>query len=161
MVDYATLRQRMVDNQIRTSAVTDRDVIQAFLTVPREVFVAEDEKPFAYADRELRMSAAAPERRMMAPAQLARLLQALPLGAKAKALVVGCGSGFSAALLTHLAGSVVALEDDKGLAAISRGRLAELGPANVIVVEGKLTAGWPAEAPYDAILIDGAVEDVP
>jgi protein-L-isoaspartate(D-aspartate) O-methyltransferase len=107
------------------------------------------------------MSEAAPHRRMMIPVQLARLVQALPLGPDSKAMVVGCGSGFSAALLARLAGSVVAVEADAGLASMARERLARVGAANVTVVEGPLTEGWPAEAPYDAILIDGAVEVVP
>jgi protein-L-isoaspartate(D-aspartate) O-methyltransferase len=161
MLDFAALRQRMVDNQIRPSAVTDPDVIRAFLAVPREIFVADEEKPFAYGDRELVMSPSAPQRRTMVPVQLARLLQALPLGPGAKALDVGCGSGCSAALLARLTGSVVALEEDAGLAAMARARLKRLGATNVAVVEGKLTEGWPAAAPYDAILIDGAVEVAP
>jgi len=161
MVDFSALRQRMVDNQIRPSAVTDPDVIRAFLAMPRERFVAEEEKPFAYADRELLMSRSAPQRRMMIPVQLARLVQALPLGPEAKVMVVGSGSGCSAAVLAELAGSVVALEEDAGLASMARERLMELGATNVRVVEGKLVEGWPAEAPYDGILIDGAVEVVP
>lgn len=161
MPDFGALRQRMVDNQIRPNAVTDPDVIQAFLMLPREAFVAEAERPFAYADRELVMSPDAPQRRTLIPVQLARLLQALPLGPEAKALVVGCGSGLSAVLLSPLAGSVVALDEDAGLAAMARERLAGLGAANVTVVEGKLTEGWAAESPYDAILVDGAVEVVP
>jgi protein-L-isoaspartate(D-aspartate) O-methyltransferase len=161
MPDFGALRQRMVDNQIRPSAVTEPDVIRAFLAVPREIFVAEDEKPFAYADRELVMSPAAPNRRMLVPVQLARLLQALPLGPEVEALDVGCGSGCSAAVLAHLVGSVVALEEDAGLASLARKRLADLGVANVTVAEGKLAEGWPAAAPYDAILIDGAAEVVP
>jgi protein-L-isoaspartate(D-aspartate) O-methyltransferase len=161
MVDFGELRQRMVDNQIRTNAVTDPEVIRAFLTVPREMFVADAEKPFAYADRELMMSPAASRRRTLIPFQLARLAQALPLGPQAKAMVVGAGSGCSAAVLAQLAGSVVAVEEDAGLAGMARERLAAVGATNVTVVEGKLVEGWPAEAPYDAILIDGSVEVVP
>jgi protein-L-isoaspartate(D-aspartate) O-methyltransferase len=161
MADFDVLRRRMVDNQIRTSAVTDADVIRAFLTVPREAFVAEAEKPFAYAERELMMSPEAPERRTLVPVQLARLAQALPLGPDAKAMVVGCGSGCSAAVLAQLARSVVAVEEDAGLAGMARERLSDIGVSNVSVVEGELVEGWQAEAPYDAILIDGAVEVVP
>ena len=114
MADFAALRQRMVDNQIRTSEVTDREVIRAFLTVPREAFAAPAERPFAYADRELQMAAAAPDRRMMDPVRLARLVHALPRGPEIKAMVVGCGSGYSAAILARLVGSVVAVEEDDG-----------------------------------------------
>jgi protein-L-isoaspartate(D-aspartate) O-methyltransferase len=161
MTDFSVLRQRMVDNQIRTSEVTDRDVIGAFLSVPRETFAAPDEVPFAYADRELRMAAGAPNRRMMEPVRLARLVHALPHGSDIKAMVVGCGSGYSAAILSRLAGSVVAVEEDKALAALARDNLAAIGGENVSVVEAKLTEGHPAGGPYDAVLIDGAVEFVP
>ncbi len=161
MADFATLRRRMVDNQIRPNAVTDPDVIQAMLAVPRHVFVAEDEMPFAYAERELLMSAAAPERRMLTPVNLARLVQALPLGLEASTMVVGCGSGCSAAILAHLSASVVALEEDPALLAEARKCLAEVAAANVTLAEGRLIDGWPAGAPYDAILVEGAVEASP
>ncbi len=161
MTDFAVLRQRMVDNQLRPSDVTDHEVIRAFLTVPREMFVAPADAPFAYADRELSMTDAAPARRMMEPVRLARLVNALPLGPDAKAMVVGCGTGYSAAILSHLAGSVVAVEEDKALAALARERLRAAGATNVTVVEAKLTDGYAAEAPYDAILVDGAVERMP
>ncbi len=161
MADFAALRQRMVDNQIRPSEVTDHDVLSAFLTVPRELFAEPAEQPFAYADRELRMAATAPNRRMMDPVRLARLIHALPRGVDTRALVVGCGSGYSAAILGRLSGSVVALEEDAALAALARGNLAAVGAENVSVVEGRLVAGYPGGAPYDAILVDGAVEVLP
>jgi len=159
MTDFAVLRRRMVDNQLRTNDVTDHAILGAFQAVPRESFAVPADAPFAYADRELLMSDAAPGRRMMEPVRLARLVSALPLGPAAKALVVGCGTGYSAALLTHLAGSVVALEEAPALAAIAREKLK--GFSNVAVVEGKLTEGCPKEAPFDAILVDGAVEMMP
>ena len=161
MTDFSVLRQRMVDNQIRTSEVTDRDVIAAFLSVSREDFVPPDEKPFAYADRELRMAGGSSLRRMMDPVRLARLVHALPRGADIKAMVVGCGSGYSAAILSQLMNSVVAVEEDKALAALARENLAAAGAKNVSVGEAKLTEGHPAGRPYDAILLDGAVEIVP
>jgi protein-L-isoaspartate(D-aspartate) O-methyltransferase len=161
MADFAALRQRMVDNQIRPSEVTDHDVIRAFLAVPREIFVEPAEQPFAYADRELRMAPSVPNRRMMTPVSLARLVHALPRGPATKAMVVGCGSGYSAANLAQLAGPIVAVEEDKLLAAMAREILARLGVANVSVVEAKLVEGFPGGAPYDAILVDGAVEVLP
>ncbi len=161
MTDFAVARQRMVDNQLRPSEVTDYAVLRAFLEVPREAFVVPAEQPFAYADRELRMAGAAPARRMMEPVRLARLINALPLGPDTKVMVVGCGTGYSAAILSRLAGSVVAVEEDPALAALARERLAALGATNVSVVEGKLTEGFAAESPYDAILVDGAVETMP
>jgi protein-L-isoaspartate(D-aspartate) O-methyltransferase len=136
-------------------------VIGAFLSVPRETFAAPDEVPFAYADRELRMAAGAPNRRMMEPVRLARLVHALRRGPDIKAMVVGCGSGYSAAILSQLVGSVVAVEEDEALAALARENLAAVGAGSVSVVEAKLTEGHPPGGPYDAILIDGAVETVP
>jgi protein-L-isoaspartate(D-aspartate) O-methyltransferase len=160
MDDFSTLRQRMVDNQIRPGAVTDHELIKAFLAVPREEFVAPAEQPFAYADRELRLpSAGGAKRTMMPPVQLARLIQALPHGPDSKVMVVGCGAGYSAAILARLVGMVVGVEEDPLLAASARTNLQSL--ANVAVVEARLTDGCSAEAPYDAILVDGAVELVP
>lgn len=161
MVDFAALRQRMVDNQLRTREVTDREVIRAFSTVPREMFADPAERPFGYADRELKMAASAPNRRMLDPVTLARLIHALPRGPETKALVVACGSGYSAAILAALAGAVVGVEEDRTLTALARENIAALGIANASVVEGKLVAGNPASAPYDAILVEGAVEILP
>src|SRR3954470_23229603 len=127
MTDFAALRQRMVDNQLRTSEVTDRRVIAAFLEVPRENFVAPAERPFAYADRELKVAASAPERRMMVPVTLARLIQALlDAGDDRKALVVGCGSGYSAAIMAPLFAEVAAVEEDRTLAQQARESLSRL-----------------------------------
>lgn len=161
MTDFATLRQRMVDNQIRTSAVTDHLIIGAFLSVPREIFVEAAEQPFAYADRELAMAATAPQRRMIEPVLLARLVQALPLTSQTNALVVGCGTGYSAAIVGRLAGTVIALEQDAGMAEIARARLAAVGATNAKVVTGKLSDGHAAGGPYGAILVEGAVERLP
>lgn len=159
--DFAVLRQQLVDNQIRPSEVTDRELVKAILAVPRELFVEPDERPFAYSDRELRMAKSAPERRLLDPVQLARLIQALAIGPDSKVMVVGCGSGYSAAVLAHLAGSVVAVEEHGELARIAAEKLRSLGVANVSVVCSRLVEGHAADAPYDAILIDGAVEFVP
>lgn len=161
MYDFATLRQQLVDNQIRPSDVTDRELVKAILAVPRELFVEPDERPFAYSDRELRMSNAAPDRRLLDPVQLARLIQALAVGPDSKAMVVGCGSGYSAAVLARLAGSVVAVEEHEELARIAAEHLRSLGAANVSVICSRLVDGHAAGAPYNAILIDGAVELVP
>ena len=161
MHDYAMLRQRMVDNQIRPSEVTDHEVLKAFLNVPRELFVAPSEQPFAYADRDLRMSETNRDRAMIPAVQLARLVQALPRGAATKLAVIGCGTGCSAAILARLAAWVVAVEEDETLAGAARDRLRNLGAANVAVVQARLTDGYPPEAPYDGVLVDGAVEYVP
>jgi protein-L-isoaspartate(D-aspartate) O-methyltransferase len=162
MTDFAALRQRMVDNQLRTSEVTDRRVIAAFLEVPRENFVAPAEWPFAYADRELKIAASAPERRMMVPVTLARLIQALlDAGNDRNALVVGCGSGYSAAIMARLFAEVAAVEEDLKLAQQARESLSRLGIGNVSLAEGRLVDGDPQAGRYDAILVDGSVEVMP
>jgi protein-L-isoaspartate(D-aspartate) O-methyltransferase len=162
MNDFAALRQRMVDNQIRPSDVTDHELIKAFLTVPREAFVAPMEQPFAYSDRELRLPASlGADRRMIDPVQLARLIQESRFGPDFKVMVIGAGTGYSAAILARLVAHVVAVEEDERLAARAEEMLRSLGVENATVVRAPLREGHPGEAPYDTILVDGAVEVLP
>jgi protein-L-isoaspartate(D-aspartate) O-methyltransferase len=157
-MDYAAARQNMIDSQIRTNKVTDSTVIAALAGLPRELFVADSHRKLAYIDRPVPMGAG---RRMMEPMYLARLLQVAEPQPKAKALVVGAGTGYAAAILSKLVAKVTALESAAELAARARTILGGLGLGNVSVVEGELTAGRPNEAPFDFILIDGAVETLP
>lgn len=160
--DFAARRQRMVDNQIRPSDITDHELIRAFLATPREFFVDPAEQPFAYSDMELKLPASGDgDRRMISPVQLARLIQSLAVTPAMTVMVIGCGTGYSAAILSGLAGSVVAVEEDERLAQIAGEKLQALGATNVRVVRAPLVEGCPAEAPYRAILIDGAVEVLP
>ena len=162
MQDFFALRQNMVDNQIRPSDVTDGALIKAFLTVPREKFVSEADRSFAYSDRDMCISSTAGrERWMMSPVPLAKLINALDLAPDAHVLVVGCGTGFSAALLSLIVGSVTALEEEPILADAAQRNMSEAGLRNVTVVRGGLAQGWADQAPYDAVLIDGAVETIP
>ncbi|WP_454287176.1 protein-L-isoaspartate O-methyltransferase family protein [Rhizobium arsenicireducens] len=164
MMDYAAARIKMVDNQIRTTDVTSHSVLNAFHLVPREVFVPANLRPLAYIDEDLQVAPAAngqPARYIMEPSPLAKLLQ---LGAISKddlVLEIGCGVGYTAAILSQLAGSVVAVECDEALAAKATATLADLGYDNVAVVTGELEKGYAAEAPYDLIFTNGAVEEVP
>jgi protein-L-isoaspartate(D-aspartate) O-methyltransferase len=162
MADFSTARRMMVDGQVRTSDVTDLRIISAFLSVPRERFVAPSKTALAYLDLDAPVADdAGSVRRMLKPMVLAKLLQALKVEESDRVLVVGCASGYSAAILASLAGSVVALEEDTELGGRAINLASALGYANVEVVRGPLTAGWPAGAPYDAVLIDGAVEVLP
>ncbi|SEQ84744.1 protein-L-isoaspartate(D-aspartate) O-methyltransferase [Faunimonas pinastri] len=162
MTDFATLRQRMVDNQIRPSDVTDHEIIRVFSTVPRELFVPEDERPFSYADRDLKIaSTPGGDRYMMAPSQFARLVQAMGLRRDSVVLVVGAGSGYSSAVLSRLVGGVVALEENDSLVSAAEGALKALGTPNVAIAQSRLVDGYPSSGPYDAILVDGAVEVLP
>lgn len=158
MIDYAAARLNMVEGQLRTNKVTDTAVLDAFLAVPRERFVPETYHGAAYVDISVPLGS---DRYVMEPMVLARLLQAAELGPEDTVLEIGCGSGYASALLSRLAKNVVALESDAALAGRARTLLADLGCVNVAVVEGPLEAGYPARAPYDAILISGAVEQVP
>lgn len=161
MADFTTARRMMVDGQIRTNDVTDPRIIAAFLAVPREMFVAGPKSGLAYLDIDVPAADSSGARCLLKPMVLAKLIQALDLGEAEHVLVVGSGSGYSAAILAHIAGSVVALEEDKALAT-QAGRLAtELGLGNIEAVNGTLAAGWPDRAPFDAVLIDGGIEEMP
>ena len=164
MANFSTARRMMVDGQIRTSDVTDLRIISAFTDVPRERFVAPSKTAIAYLDLDAPVADGADcdaARRMLKPMVLAKLLQAAKIEQTERVLVVGCTSGYSAAIVSRLAGSVVALEEDAALAGLAAKNLSALGYSNTEVVRGPLTAGWSAGAPYDAILVDGAVEVMP
>ncbi|PWL17967.1 protein-L-isoaspartate O-methyltransferase [Falsochrobactrum shanghaiense] len=160
--DFQDLRTKMVDNQIRTRDVTDLAVLDAFLTVPREVFVPAARQVLAYLDEDqlLESEGTAP-RYIMEPSVFAKLVQLALVGKNDVVLDVGCGTGYSTAILSQLAGSVIGLESDSALSAAATARLQELGHDNVVIVSGDLTAGYASEAPYDVILIEGAVDFVP
>lgn len=157
-MDYAALRMKMVDGQIRTTDVTSHSVLGAFIAVRREDFVAERLKPVAYIDNDIEI---APGRYMMAPSPLAKMLQLAEIRSGDSVLDLGAGTGYVSALLAHLAGSVVALESDAALAAQARANLEAIGLGNVSVVEGDLAEGCPSEAPFDVIFVNGAVETIP
>ncbi|MGH6769108.1 MAG: protein-L-isoaspartate O-methyltransferase family protein [Xanthobacteraceae bacterium] len=161
MPDFTTARRMMVDGQVRTSDVTDLRLIAAMLELPRERFVPRDKVALAYLDRDLPVTegTARPQRCLLKPMVLAKLIQAAEIGAGSRVLDVGTATGYSAAVMAQLAGSVVALEQDEDLARHARDNLAGVG--NVEVVTGSLTAGWPAGAFYDAILLNGATEHAP
>ncbi|MBN8996902.1 MAG: protein-L-isoaspartate O-methyltransferase [Rhizobiales bacterium] len=160
MIDFAVQRTKMIDSQVRTEDVTDREVIAAMGAVARERFVPARLADLAYIDQDLPIAGAgAGDRFLLKPATLARLLQAADVESSDRVLDVGCGTGYAAAVLAGLAAEVVALEQEATLAAEARKQLA--GLANVQVVEGPLEAGHKAGAPYDLILVEGAVEVVP
>jgi protein-L-isoaspartate(D-aspartate) O-methyltransferase len=161
MMDFAAARRAMVDSQVRTSDVTDLALIAAMLAIPRERFVPDAMVPLAYLDRDLPLDGrgAGASRWLMKPMVLARLIQAADPRPQDRVLVVACGTGYGAAVLARLAATVVALEEDPGLAERARASLAAVGAGNVTVVTGPLDRGWPG--PHDVVLIDGGVETVP
>ncbi|MBC2773914.1 protein-L-isoaspartate O-methyltransferase [Rhizobium sp. AQ_MP] len=163
-MDYAAARTKMVDNQIRTTDVTSHSVLTAFLSVPREAFVSAEMKPLAYIDEDMQVAPAAngnPARYIMEPSPLAKLLQLAAITKDDVVLEIGCGAGYAAALLSLLAGSVVATESDETLLAKGSEKLSELGYDNVAVVSARLEEGYPAEGPYDVIFVNGSIEQIP
>ncbi len=148
----------MVDTQVRPNDVTKFPIIEAMLTIPREAFVPAPKVEAAYMGENIALPAG---RVMLEPRTLAKMLDALDLGPDDRVLHIGAGLGYSAAVIARMAGSVVAVEDDAGMAAEARTRLAASGAAGVRVVQGALMAGAPDAGPYDAILIEGGVETVP
>ena len=162
VADFQDLRTKMVDNQIRTTDVTDLGVIDAFLTVPREAFVPAARQVLAYIDEDHRLdSDGTAPRYLMEPSPFAKLVQLARVNKNDVVLDVGCATGYSSAILSKLAGSVIGLESDSNLAAVATARLNELGYDNVVIVSGDLHEGYPSEAPYDVVLIEGAVDFVP
>ncbi|RWE21176.1 MAG: protein-L-isoaspartate O-methyltransferase, partial [Mesorhizobium sp.] len=161
--DFSERRVKMVDGQVRTTDVTSAPLIEAMLSVPREAFVDAGQRDLAYIDEDIRISNGANgsgPRYLMEPSPLAKLLQLAEIDASDSVLDVGCGSGYSAALLSRLARSVVALESDPALAETAKSTLSSLGCENVTVVTGPLPQGHAAKAPYNVIFVGGSVEEV-
>lgn len=157
--DFAAARRFMVDGQIRTNKVTDEALLAALVDLPRERFVPESQRARAYLDDDL---AVGKGRFMMEPMVLARLVQALQIADGDKVLVVGSNTGYGAALIARLGGVVTAVESDAGLLAEARRALAEVPlPRPVELASGSLAEGLAARGPYQAILIEGAVEQIP
>jgi protein-L-isoaspartate(D-aspartate) O-methyltransferase len=162
MVDAATQRLNMVESQVLTSDVTDRRILRAMRNLPRERFVPPPMTELAYMDEAVPITPPGPDRRwLLAPRVEAKLLQLADIGAEDCVLNVGCGTGYSAAILASMARSVVALESDAKLAGEARRNLAELALGNVAVVVAELTGGCPAKAPYDAIVLQGSITAAP
>jgi protein-L-isoaspartate(D-aspartate) O-methyltransferase len=151
MQDFSLARRTMVDNQLRPQGVTDRGVLAAMGKLERERFVPEVARALAYFDRSIRIGEG---RYLMPPAALGRLLTEAQPRPGERALVVGSGTGYSPAVLREAGLDVVALESAPGLAAHAEA-------AGVETVVGALADGWSQGAPYDLILLEGAVEDVP
>lgn len=158
MADYARRRTTMVDTQVRPSDVTKFPIIEAMLTVPRELFVPNDRREAAYVGENVDLGQG---RVVLDPRTLAKMLEAIDLQPDELVLDIGPGYGYSSALAAHLAEAVVALEEVPDFAREAERALAEAGADNTVVVEGPLTEGAAKHGPYDAILVGGAVEHLP
>jgi protein-L-isoaspartate(D-aspartate) O-methyltransferase len=156
--DFSELRTKMVDGQVRTTDVTDPAILEAMLAIPREAFVDERLRPLAYIDEDIEIARG---RYLMEPSPFAKLVQLADIRPGETVLDVGAGTGYSSAVLSRLAGRVVALESDAALAERARATLAGLAAENVTVVTGPLAAGHAEIAPYDVILLEGAIGAMP
>ncbi|MFT4149562.1 MAG: protein-L-isoaspartate O-methyltransferase [Paracoccaceae bacterium] len=158
MSDYSALRTMMVDTQVRPSDVTRYPIIAAMLAVPREVYVPPARRAAAYVGENIDL---APQRVVLEPRTLAKLLDALAVQPDELVLDIGCGLGYSAAVLARMAEAVVAVEEDEALAAEAQRNLSGEGVDNAAVITGPLAAGSAKHAPFDVITIQGGVETVP
>jgi protein-L-isoaspartate(D-aspartate) O-methyltransferase len=158
MFDTAVQRANMVAAQLRTNDVLDGRLLHAVETIPREIFVPERFRPVAYMERCIEL---APNRVLMDARCFGKLAQLAAISPTDIVLNVGCGTGYSAAVLGMLAARVFALDEQEELISIAQLRLQELGARNVPVVRGHLTEGDPAHAPFDVIFLDGAIEVEP
>jgi protein-L-isoaspartate(D-aspartate) O-methyltransferase len=164
MTDFRQQRVNMVESQVRPSDVTDGRIIRAMLEVPREAFVPDEFVSIAYSDRAVPVrsgAGGAAKRHLLPPRTLAKLIQLARVEARSVVLDGGCATGYSTAVLARLAGRVVALEADPALARAAEEHLRAAGSGNAVVIEGPPAEGAPAEAPFDAILLNGAVPAVP
>jgi protein-L-isoaspartate(D-aspartate) O-methyltransferase len=155
---FETARTHMIDSQLRPSKVSDERVLAAFASIRRELFVPEPLSRVAYIDEDLPLGGG---RYVMAPMVAARILQAAAIERSDAVLIIGAGTGYEAALAAMLARNVVAVEEDPELARRARAALVEHGIASVGIVEGPLTDGHRARAPYDVILFGGGVAELP
>lgn len=158
MSDYAARRVMMVDTQVRPSDVTKFPIIAAMLAVPREVYVPADKREAAYVGGNVDIAAG---RVILEARTFAKLLDALDILPGESALDLGCGLGYSTAVLARLAAKVVAVEDDGALADAAQGSFAAQGVGNATVIPGPLAAGAAAHGPYDVIMVQGGVEVIP
>ena len=158
MVDFSHARTMMVDTQVRPNDVTKYPIIAAMLDVPREAFVPEARQAVAYMSENVRLS---DERWLLEPRNFAKLLDALNIQPTELVLNIAAGLGYDAAVMARLAEAVIALESDPALAQQAEATLLEQGVDNVAVVTGELDKGFAKQAPYDVILISGAIETLP
>lgn len=158
MTDFAARRTMMVDTQVRPSDVTKFPIIDAMLSVPRELFVPREQAEAAYISENVPI---APGRVVLEPRTLGKLLDAINIEGNELVLDIGAGYGYSSALVARMAEAVIAVEEDETLAAEAQSILSDQGADNVVVHTGPLTDGAVQHGPYDAILIQGGVEQVP
>lgn len=158
MTDFAARRNIMVDTQVRPSDVTRFPIIQAFLDVPREIFVPDRQREAAYVGENIELGAG---RVLLEARTLAKMLEALDVSGSDLVMDIGSAYGYSSAVIARLAQVVVAVESDESMAAEAPAALAEIGADNVVAYTGPLAKGAVEHGPYDVIVIQGGVEELP
>lgn len=158
MPNYAAQRLNMVELQVRANDVTDPRIHEAMREVPRELFVPGAKRGVAYADAAIEVVRG---RYLLEPRTFSKLLQLAAIGPKDTVLDVACGTGYSTAVIARLAKTVIGLEQDADLVRIASETVPAAGAANATIAQGALVEGFGAKAPYDAILINGAVDAIP
>jgi len=158
MTDFANLRERMVRRQIESRGIENPMILDAFRDVPREAFVDESQRPWAYDDHPLPIGAG---QTISQPYIVALMIEAAEIAPGDRVLEVGAGSGYAAAVISRIAASVVGIERQHDLVQIARERVDRLGYRNVRIVEGDGTLGWPENAPFEAILAAASGKHIP
>lgn len=157
-MDFDKAREIMVDSQIRPDDVTDPPIVSAFLRTPREVFVPNSRKGVAYSEMEITTS---PGRALWTPRDTAKLIKLAGIKPTDVVLVVGAGAGYEAALISHLADTVIALDETEALVEAMSQRFAAIGIDRAAPVAGPLAKGLPEQAPFDVIYVAGMIEEMP
>jgi protein-L-isoaspartate(D-aspartate) O-methyltransferase len=158
LADYVAEREAMVERQLRRRGITEPAILDAFRAVPREKFISDEYAHLAYGDHPLPIEAS---QTISQPYIVALMIQAAAIKRSDKVLEVGAGSGYAAAVISRIAGKVIAIERQHDLVELARERLKRLGNDNVEIVEGDGTRGCPDEAPFDAILAAASGSHVP
>ncbi len=158
MADFTQRRVTMVDTQVRPSDVTKFPVLDAMLSVPREVYVTDAKRDLAYVDTPIDLGGG---RQLLDARAIAKLLEAMTPSPSDLVLEIGAGAGYTTALLAHMAEAVVAVEEDEDLARDAEAALSEQGVDNAAIVQGALVDGSAKHGPFDMIMIFGGVQQVP
>jgi protein-L-isoaspartate(D-aspartate) O-methyltransferase len=158
LTDFAAEREAMVERQIESRGIREPTILEAFRSVPREEFLADEYRDLAYGDHPIPIEAG---QTISQPYIVALMIHAAEIKCGDRVLEVGAGSGYAAAVMSRIAGEVIAMERQTELVAVAQERMQRLGYDNVRIVEGDGTRGWPGEAPYDAILAAASGSHVP
>jgi protein-L-isoaspartate(D-aspartate) O-methyltransferase len=162
MINFEIARENMIESQVRPNGITDSRVIAAMAAVPREPFVPESRRAVAYMDKDITVAGSGADRRViMEPMAFARLLQLAQIGPDDFVLDVGCATGYSAAVLAYLGDSIVAIDGDEALCTEATANIEGQDISNIAVLHAAHAEGCPSQGPYDVIVIEGRVPEVP